>query len=170
MKNKQRFKPIQLIRIWFILGFLMLGLSVLIEAQTTTSVPNVVGLNRAIAQSEIIAAGLVIGLVTPTNNTDIPTGRIISQSPASGASVLTGSAVRLEISAGPAAFVVPKVVGLAQADAQTEITAADLIVGTVTQTVNPTVPRGSVVSQNPTAGTLMLEGTAVNIIVSAGPP
>jgi len=156
--------------IWFILGLLMLGLSVMIEAQTTTSVPNVIGLNRANAQAEILAAGLVIGSVSPANNSNVPTGTIISQSPVNGASVLTGTAVNLEVSAGPAAYVVPKVVGLTQMDAQTEITAADLAVGTVTQTTSTSIPGGKIISQNPTAGTLVLQGSPVSLIVSSGPP
>jgi beta-lactam-binding protein with PASTA domain len=154
---------------WLILG-LLLGLSVIIEAQTTTNVPNVIGLNRTNAQKEIISAGLVIGTVAPANNIKAPTGSVINQSPAAGASVLTGTAVNLEVSAGPAAYVVPKVVGLTQADALTEITASDLVLGTVTQTVSETIPGGRIVSQNPTAGTLVLQGSSVNLIVSSGPP
>ena len=148
----------------------MLKLSMILEAQATADVPNVVGLSRSDAQSEIIGAGLVVGSVTQANNATVPTGNIINQSPASGASVLAGSAVNLVISGGPPAYVVPKVVGLTQEAAQTEITAKDLVVGTVTQTVNGAIPAGSVISQNPTPGTFVLQGSAVNLIVSSGPP
>ncbi|MGO9371143.1 MAG: PASTA domain-containing protein, partial [Syntrophobacteraceae bacterium] len=49
------------------------------------------------------------------------------------------------------------------------ITGAGLVVGTVTTASSSTVPSGSVISQNPTSGTLVLPGSAVNIVVSTGP-
>ena len=43
------------------------------------------------------------------------------------------------------------------------------MVGTVTQQSSATVPAGEVISQNPTAGTSVVNGSAVNLVVSAGP-
>src|SRR4029077_6551887 len=62
------------------------------------------------------------------------------------------------------------VVGLTQAAASTAITGASLIVGTVTTASSTTVPAGSVISQNPTAGTQIVVGRAVAPVVSSGPP
>ncbi len=64
---------------------------------------------------------------------------------------------------------VPNVVGMAQGDAQSAIAAAKLIVGAITQANSATVPVGSVISQNPLAGTLVAEGSSVSLVISTGP-
>ena len=43
------------------------------------------------------------------------------------------------------------------------------MLGTVTQQSSATVPAGNVISQNPTAGTSVAAGSAVNLVVSTGP-
>ncbi len=63
---------------------------------------------------------------------------------------------------------VPNVVGLTQAAANTAITGAGLIVGTLTTTPSGTVPAGSVISESPVAGTLVNPGSAVSLVVSTG--
>ncbi len=67
-----------------------------------------------------------------------------------------------------AALVVPNVVGQTQAAATTAITTAGLALGTVTTQSSPTVPAGTVISQNPAAGTNVVAGSAVNLVVSSG--
>jgi hypothetical protein len=64
---------------------------------------------------------------------------------------------------------VPNVVGLTQAAATSAITTAQLTLGTVTNASSPTVPMGSVISENPAAGTSVVAGSAVNLVVSSGP-
>ena len=68
----------------------------------------------------------------------------------------------------PGTVSVPSVVGLTQSAASASITNAGLVVGTVTQQSSATVPAGSVISQNPTAGTSVAGGSAVNLVVSSG--
>jgi hypothetical protein len=65
--------------------------------------------------------------------------------------------------------VVPNVAGLAQAIAESNILAANLVVGTVTTEHHATVPAGSVISQNPTGGASIARGSGVNLVVSLGP-
>jgi beta-lactam-binding protein with PASTA domain len=133
-------------------------------------VPNVIGLSRAKAQSEIIAAGLVIGKITEVSSSNVRTGVVLSQNPADGTSAAMGTAVNLVISAGPAMLQVPDVVGLTQEEAQTEITVAELKIGTVARTNSPTVPVGKVISQNPAAGSSVVKGSSVDLMVSSGAP
>jgi hypothetical protein len=64
---------------------------------------------------------------------------------------------------------VPNVVGLAKADAESAITAAGLVVGAVTLQYHATVPAGNVISQNPAAGTAVVVGSIVNLVISGGP-
>ncbi|GJL57657.1 MAG: hypothetical protein NPIRA03_05140 [Nitrospirales bacterium] len=130
-----------------------------------TAVPNVVGLAEAAAQTAITNVGLTVGDVTTTASPTVPPGNVISQNPEAGSNVAPGSAVALVVSLGP---VVPDVVGLTQAAAQSAITTAGLTVGTVTTATSPTVSIGRVISQTPSSGTSVTEGSAVNMVVSLG--
>ena len=93
---------------------------------------------------------------------------MISQNPAAGASVATGSPVSLVVSLGPALVSVPNVVNTAQAAAQAAIVAAGLTNGAVTNANSATVAAGSVISETPAAGTLVSPGSAVALVVSLG--
>jgi PASTA domain-containing protein len=140
-------------------------------APVSVTVPNVVGLAQAAAQSALAGAGLSVGAVTTANSSTVPQGAVISQNPASGASVASGSAVALVVSLGPApvTVLVPNVVGLAQAAAQSALTGAGLGLGTVTSANSATVPAGVVISQNPASGASVTQGSAVALVVSLGP-
>jgi len=59
---------------------------------------------------------------------------------------------------------------MAQAAAETAIVNANLTAGTVTEQHHATVPAGLVISQNPTSGSSVAPGTAVDIVLSDGPP
>ncbi|MFN8487878.1 MAG: FG-GAP-like repeat-containing protein [Caldilineaceae bacterium] len=139
-------------------------------ASTTVAAPNVVGLTQSAAQQAITGAGLVVGTITQSYDNSVPAGSVISQNPAAGAAVASGSAVNLVVSLGPVqtTVTVPNVVGLTQSAAQQAITGAGLTVGTITQSYNNSVPAGNVISQNPTAGALVAGNSAVNLVVSLG--
>ena len=64
--------------------------------------------------------------------------------------------------------IVPNVVGLTQAAAETTITAASLVLGTVTTAYSATVPVGDVISQDPPGGASASSGSAVDLVVSSG--
>jgi hypothetical protein len=128
----------------------------------------VVNLTQASATTAITSAGLVVGNVTTATSTTVASGSVISQSPASGTNVNSGSAVNLVISSGLPQVSVPSVVNLTQASASTAITGAGLIVGNVTTATSTTVASGSVISQSPTSGTNVNSGSAVNLVVSSG--
>ena len=77
------------------------------------AVPNVVGLTLADATTAITAAGLVLGTVKMARSDAVPSGSVISQSPAAGTSVARGSAVNLTVSRhrrGAAAIIAPAAV------------------------------------------------------------
>ncbi len=81
------------------------------------------------------------------------------------------TAVEILPPAGPPQLVtVPNVVNQTQASAASALTAAGLTVGTVTAATSPDVPAGSVISQDPAAGTQFAAGGAVALVVSSGPP
>ena len=133
-------------------------------------VPSVVGLAQSGAATALNNAGLTVGSITQQTNSTVPAGTVISQNPTAGASVAPGSAVDLVVSSGPASITVPNVVGLAQNAAAAALQKANLTVGSITRQTSTSVPAGSVISQNPAAGTSVAPGSAVDLVVSLGPP
>ncbi|HON92645.1 MAG TPA: PASTA domain-containing protein [Sedimentisphaerales bacterium] len=69
----------------------------------------------------------------------------------------------------PAVVLVPNVVGQTQSTAQSMLTSAGLVVGTISNAYSSTVPVGRVISQNPTGGSTAVVGSAVNLTISLGP-
>ncbi|MGH8584548.1 MAG: PASTA domain-containing protein, partial [Gammaproteobacteria bacterium] len=67
----------------------------------TAAVPDVVGLTAAQATANITNAGLVVGTLTQANSATVPAGNVISQNPAAGTQVASGSAVDIVVSLGP---------------------------------------------------------------------
>src|SRR5213080_3751285 len=66
----------------------------------TVPVPNVVGQTQTAATSALTSAGLTAGTVTQQSSTTVPSGSVISESPAAGTSVASASAVNLVVSSG----------------------------------------------------------------------
>jgi len=67
----------------------------------------------------------------------------------------------------PIMVVVPDVVGMAQSDAESAITGDDLVV-VISYRTSDTVPEGHVITQEPSGGTSVPEGSEVNLTISAG--
>jgi 6-phosphogluconolactonase len=65
------------------------------------AVPNVVGSSAQSYTKTITNSGLVVGTVTMVSSTTVASGNVISQSPAAGTMVNSGSAVNLTVSSGP---------------------------------------------------------------------
>jgi len=96
------------------------------------SVPNVVGLSQAAASSAITGAGLAVGTVSVQNSDTVPSGDVISQNPAAGASVAPNSAVDLVVSIGP--------VSTGPTPASLNLTLSQLVIGAAgTVTITPQV-------------------------------
>ncbi|MGB4592183.1 MAG: Stk1 family PASTA domain-containing Ser/Thr kinase [Coriobacteriia bacterium] len=69
---------------------------------------------------------------------------------------------------GTGSVAVPTVIGMTETEASATVSAAKLTIGTVTTENSEQYPAGEIIRQDPTAGTRVDEGTAVNIVVSAG--
>jgi probable HAF family extracellular repeat protein len=135
---------------------------------TTVSVPDVVNMTQANAQSAITGAGLTVGTVTQSYHPTVPAGSVISQSPSAGTQVNPASSVDLVVSLGVQMIAVPNVVSMTQANAQSAITGSGLTVGNVSQSYHTTVPAGTVISQSPTAGSQVAPASSVDLVVSLG--
>jgi formylglycine-generating enzyme required for sulfatase activity len=78
-------------------------------------------------------------------------------------------AYTLTVSSGPAQVSVPNVVGLTQAAAINAFSASGLSLGTVSRQSSDSVASGLVIGQNPAAGTSVVPGSSVSLVISSGP-
>jgi uncharacterized repeat protein (TIGR03803 family) len=134
------------------------------------TVPNLASDTVAAATNALHAAGLALGTQTAASNTTVPSGEVISQTPAAGASVASESAVSVTVSSGPATASVPNLVADTVAQATSALSAAGLTLGGQITASSATVPSGEIISQTPSAGTNVLKGSAVAIVVSSAAP
>jgi probable HAF family extracellular repeat protein len=82
---------------------------------------------------------------------------------------LTTFGVRVELFTIPAAAItVPSVVGATHSAAAATLATSGLLVGTTTQQSSMTIVPGLVVSESPSAGASVADGSAVNLVVSTG--
>ena len=107
--------------------------------------------------------------VTPTHTYTAAEAYTISLTVTDTSNSLSSTASS-QVTVGSAEAAVPNVVGQTQAAATTAITNAGLVLATVASQSSSTVPSGSVISENPAAGTRVNAGSDVNLVVSSGPP
>ncbi|MDD6667948.1 MAG: Stk1 family PASTA domain-containing Ser/Thr kinase [Lachnospiraceae bacterium] len=135
-------------------------------AETTVTVPNVVGKSRSAAESALKAVNLEVDVQYQTSDS-VAQGVVISQSPKSGADgVKEGDTVTIVVSQGQETVSVPNVVGSSQSAAVSSLQNNGLTVGNISQAYSDTVAAGMVISQS-VSGT-QVKGTKVNLVVSLG--
>jgi serine/threonine-protein kinase len=130
-------------------------------------VPSLVGRRLERARNLLRAGDLRLGDVTRQYSDEVDEGRVIDQSEHGQAPYQ--SAIDVVLSKGPFPVAVPKVIRMAQEDAEAALSDAGFEVS-VTQDFSDTIPRGSVISQDPPRGTDLQPGNTVAIVVSLGPP
>jgi len=142
------------------------NLTVSIGAQEIP-VPDITDLSEADARTAIEKAGFTVNAQPAEYSDKVDSGFVISQSPVSGEKAAKGSAISYVPSKGIKSSTVPSVVGLSSARARTKLTDAGFTVS-VNKTYSDTVAKGVVVSQNPSSGLSVNDGSTVTIMVSKG--
>ena len=133
----------------------------------TVSVPALVGLTEADASGDLTSAGLESRVVQAPSAT-VDRGVVITQDPAAGLQIDVGSTVAITVSTGPAPVAVPDVTGETLAAATRTLQQAGLLVGTVQQRQDASLPAGQVIDQSPASGGDVAPGSAVDLTVSQG--
>ncbi len=98
---------------------------------------------------------------------DIEKGRIVSQDPEAGSIIKTGSTVKVNISKGLGDGDVPDLRGKMRDELESYLEAAGFKLGTVTEEASEE-ESGTVLRQDPEAGSTAEKGTAINVVVSDG--
>jgi beta-lactam-binding protein with PASTA domain/predicted Ser/Thr protein kinase len=133
------------------------------------AVPSVDGLGEQKASAQLTNAGLVVGRVVRQADDSVPDGRVIRTSPAAGTTVDKGTEVTLVVSSGPQQIAVSDVVGLSQDEARQTLSGQGLTVSVVEEGSDAADP-GTVLRQDPAAGTAVDPGTTVTIVVARAIP
>ncbi|MBP3392827.1 MAG: PASTA domain-containing protein [Clostridia bacterium] len=128
--------------------------------------PNVVGMTWANAEKLLKDKGLNVS-TTYENSSTVAENTVLRQDIAEKQQVCKGDKVTLTVSSGKPVIAVPNVVGKKLTDAKTTLTGKKFKVEDYEMYHN-TVPAGTVISQNPEAGTSQIEGTTIKVFVSKG--
>jgi membrane peptidoglycan carboxypeptidase len=127
--------------------------------------PDVVGMSISRAKRLLGEAGLKVRTVQDAASLE-PAGMVVKQSSPADKPILQGSEVVLHVSAGQAATV-PGLVDLPLDQAQALLAATGLSAEITQQPAD--APAGTVLSQDPAAGTVLTKGSIVRLVVSSGP-
>lgn len=128
-------------------------------------VPTLINMSQEQAIQTLEDVGLGSKVLLQASN-EVAPGTVFGQAPAAAQVVREGTTVVITVAEAPSNITVPNVVGLSQADAQAQLERAGLSVGTVSQEASETAPAGTVLSQDPAAGTLLPGATAVDITIA----
>lgn len=135
---------------------------------TQVVVPDLAGMSRDEAARAAAARDLVIEVVQQRHDVRIPSGRVLQQEPPAGASVRRGRKVRLVESLGGEVLEVPRLVGQADRTMTIEIQREGLVAGD--EAIVPSrAAEGTVLAQEPPAGSPAVPGVRVHRLVSGGP-
>jgi serine/threonine-protein kinase len=131
-------------------------------------VPQLIGRTEADARQRVTDTRLTVGKVSKAFSETVPQGQVISTAPVANTSVKRASPVNLVISDGRQPIAITDWTGRPASQAIAAMTKAKLKVTATKQDWSDTVPKGSVLSQSPTGGTLF-QGDPVTLVISRGP-
>jgi beta-lactam-binding protein with PASTA domain len=138
------------------------------RAPRDATVPYLTGQTRAQAEERLAGRGLAMRVIKEEYD-DKPAGTVLIQDPPGGNQLKQGKPVDVWISKGPEPATVPNLVAMSEADARARLREASLSVGSVQQQYDEIEPKGTVISQEPPAGTETAKKSPVSFVVSRGP-
>lgn len=151
------------------LALFHLGMLLFVRSGSEGRVPDLVGLELDVARARLEALDFVGVVEREEHSADFGEGRVLEQRPTTGAVLRKGRKVWLTVSLGVRRTVVPNVAGLSYRQADIALAQQGFAKGNTIRLPHPHVPRGSVVAQDPPAGSAGVEGTPVDLLVSLGP-
>ncbi len=154
-----------------LVGWVTLGDNSSKKTPTTTTVtrvstPDLAGMTLAQARNRLDRSGLELGAITKRFSEE-ERGTVLEQDPEPGDKVDEGTKVAVTVSQGLKPVDVPDIVGATREEAEKELQNAGLKASFRTE-YNDGVESGSVIRQNPAAGTKVDPGSVVTVVVSRG--
>ena len=139
------------------------------ETPTTVEVPDLRGRTAFQAGNSLANGSLKLGDQDEVASEEVAEGEIIGQNPEPGTRVAAGSSVSITTSSGPSLVEVPNLAGQSISRARGALAHVGLSLGSQEKASNNEVPDGSVIKQNPAAGTKTKRYSSVSVTVSSGP-
>jgi serine/threonine-protein kinase len=130
----------------------------------TVIIPDVVNQTERDATAAITGLGLLVRVQDEYSDT-VPADQVIRTDPVAGTEALLGDTVLIVVSLGQAPVEVPDLIGLNQDQATDALSERGLEISATTQPVADAEQNGIVISQDPTAGEVLLPGTTVNVVI-----
>ncbi|HLJ59330.1 MAG TPA: PASTA domain-containing protein [bacterium] len=131
------------------------------------SVPDVRRRSLEEARFAVEQSLLTVGELREAYDQTVPSGFILAQDPAPGASVARGTLINLTISKGQQVLVLPDLVGRSLDDARRALQDLGVTLRNVTQVPRDDLPPGQVIAMIPAAGTQISHGDAVEVTIAA---
>lgn len=138
-------------------------------SNATVTVPNVVGKQVSVARNILEDNHLRVS-VSEVANSEVPAGKVISQTPASGESVKENHPVHLVVSKGAGDLTVPDLSGLTVDQAKQRLKDMGLVLGKITTQEDSSKPDGVIISQSPSADGKINKGQLVDVVVNKMSP
>jgi serine/threonine-protein kinase len=126
--------------------------------------------NRPLTEvtADLTAKGIAFTTTAEENNL-VPFGFVIRTDPVANTLILQDQIVEVFYNPDPQLVPIPNVVGLSSADARTRLAADGFVVGELTTVERDDIAEDTVVSSDPPPETPALQGSTVNLVVSAPP-
>ena len=188
-KTSRRVRRNRIIALLIFIGVVSGGWYLLAGPGSGISIPSVAGMNQTDATTALTSLGLKVAVASSEFDPSVPSGDVISSNPGGGGHLKKGDTVTLTVSKGAQVVPTPtptpsptpspsatnsitpvtiiSYVGLTSDQAQSELTAAGLVVNQKFA-YSDTVAAGNVISQTPDGSAPVAPGSTVNIIVSQG--
>jgi serine/threonine-protein kinase len=131
-------------------------------------VPNVTGLTQQAAEDTLQADGFKVTVEAEEYSETVPQGSVIRQNPEAGETLKEGGTVRLVVSRGSGKVAVPDLVGQTASYAESKLEESELRGDRQPDAYSDTVSSGSIISQDPVAGTEIERDSTVKYVVSKG--
>ena len=144
------------------------GWYVLIGPGSRIVVPSVVGGSVDEANAALTPLGLTLEVDENRFDEDIAAGKILDSDPAGGEKIDEGGVVKVVVSKGQERYVIPVLTGLTSEVAIKTLLIQPLKSAGITEEFNSTIPKGLVISSNPSNGQKVKRDTPVTIVVSKG--
>ena len=144
------------------------GWYVLVGPGSRIVVPSVVGASIEEASAALTPLGLRSEVIENRFDEEIPAGKILESNPSGGDKIDAGGSVKLVISKGQERYVIPVLTGLTPEAAVKLLTNQPLKSAGIIEEFNSTIPKGLVISTNPSNGQKVKRDTPVTILVSKG--
>jgi serine/threonine-protein kinase len=155
----------------FLTGLMLvhLGMLAFVRSGSQGKVPELVGLPLDVARANLERLGFAGAVEREEHSPDFASGLVIEQRPSAGDVLRKGRKVWLTVSLGIRETTVPNLVELSYRQADIVLGREGFSKGTTTRVHHASVPRGSVISQDPPSGAAAAEGSRVDLLVSLGP-